>query len=30
MSIITQGPNNVSQLDQSLPLIFFSFFLFIL
>lgn len=26
MSIITHRPNNVSQLDKSLPLIFFSFF----
>lgn len=26
MSIITHEPNNISQLDQSLPLIFFSFF----
>lgn len=26
MSIITHRPNNISQLDQSLPLIFFSFF----
>lgn len=26
MSIITHGPNNVLQLDQSIPLIFISFF----
>lgn len=30
MSIITHEPNNISQLDQSLPLIFFFFSFFYL